>query len=92
QQAVTLPDGSSQRVWVPQVYARVQAGDVTRQGGLLSAQQTQLQLTGNLVNSGSLMGRELTQITAENITNRGDISGRDVDLTARSNISNLGGR
>uniref|UniRef100_UPI001F4D843D hypothetical protein n=1 Tax=Rosenbergiella nectarea TaxID=988801 RepID=UPI001F4D843D len=60
--------------------------------GLLSARQTQLQLTGDLVNSGSLIGRDLTQITAENITNRGDMMGRDMRLTAFSDIANLGGR
>ncbi|WP_241575488.1 S-layer family protein, partial [Rosenbergiella nectarea] len=57
QQEVTLADGSRHKVLVPQVYAQVQSGDVTRQGGLLSARQTQLQLTGDLVNSGSLIGR-----------------------------------
>ncbi|MBT0731688.1 hemagglutinin repeat-containing protein, partial [Rosenbergiella nectarea] len=92
QQEVTLADGSRHKVLVPQVYAQVQSGDVTRQGGLLSARQTQLQLTGDLVNSGSLIGRELTQITAENITNRGDMMGRDMGLTALSDIANLGGR
>ncbi|WP_244986461.1 hemagglutinin repeat-containing protein [Rosenbergiella epipactidis] len=92
QQEVTLADGSRHKVLVPQVYAQVQSGDVTRQGGLLSAQQTQLQLTGDLVNSGTLVGRESVQIKAENITHRGDLLGREVALTAMRDITQLGGR
>ncbi|WP_241587241.1 hemagglutinin repeat-containing protein [Rosenbergiella epipactidis] len=92
QQEVTLTDGSRHKVLVPQVYAQVQNGDVTRQGGLLSAQQTQLQLTGDLVNSGTLVGRESVQIKAENITHRGDLLGREVALTAMRDITQLGGR
>ncbi|WP_241592666.1 hemagglutinin repeat-containing protein [Rosenbergiella epipactidis] len=92
QQEVTLADGSRHKVLVPQVYAQVQSGDVTRQGGLLSAQQTQLQLTGDLVNSGTLVGRESVQIKAENITHRGDLLGREVALTALRDITQLGAR
>ncbi|WP_241623235.1 beta strand repeat-containing protein, partial [Rosenbergiella australiborealis] len=92
QQEVTLQDGSRQQVLVPQVYAQVRAGDVTRQGGLLSARQAQLQLTGDFVNSGTLIGRELTQISAENITHQGGMFGRHIALTARTDMNNLGGR
>lgn len=92
QQQVTLADGTVHKVLVPQVYVQVQPGDITRQGGLLSAQQIALQLTGDLLNSGHLKGRELTQITAENINNRGEFSGREISLQALSDITNLGGQ
>lgn len=91
QQEATLADGSTHKVLVPQVYAQVQGGDVTREGGLLSARQMSLQLTGDLVNSGSLLGRESVQIKADNITHLGDLSGRQVALTALHDITQLGG-
>ena len=37
EQSVTLPDGSAQRVLVPQVYVRVKPGDIDGGGALLSA-------------------------------------------------------
>jgi filamentous hemagglutinin len=37
EQTVTLPDGTTQQVLVPQVYVRVQPGDITGSGSVLSA-------------------------------------------------------
>jgi len=34
-QTVTLPDGTEQTVLVPQVYAKVKQGDLTRDGALI---------------------------------------------------------
>ena len=39
EQEVTLPDGSTQRVLVPQVYVRVRPGDIDGSGALLAGQQ-----------------------------------------------------
>ncbi|CAN7367595.1 two-partner secretion domain-containing protein [Variovorax paradoxus] len=91
-QTVTLPDGSSQRVLVPQVYVRVKNGDIDGSGALLAGKQVNLKLDGDLVNSGTVAGRETVKITAENIQNlNGRISGGSLDLKARTDLNNIGG-
>jgi hypothetical protein len=48
---VTLPDGSTQRVLVPQVYVRVQAGDIDGAGTLLAGREIKLNVNGDLTNT-----------------------------------------
>ncbi|WFO09068.1 S-layer family protein [Edwardsiella ictaluri] len=91
-QTVTLPDGSTQTVRVPQVYARMREGDLTGDGALLGGAQAVLNSRGDLTNSGTIMGREVTQLTGQTLTNSGYIQGNSVDLTARQDIHNVGGR
>lgn len=91
-QTVTLPDGSTQTVQVPQVYARVKDGDLTGDGALLGGKQVVLNTRGDITNSGTISGREVTQLTAQTLTNSGYIQGNRVDLTARQDIHNLGGK
>ena len=55
---VRLPDGSSQTVLVPQVYARIQPGDVDGSGALIAGRNLNLNLGSGLFNSGTLAGRE----------------------------------
>jgi filamentous hemagglutinin len=91
-QMVTLPDGSTRQVLVPQVYATVRAGDLDGSGALLAGKTVGLNLTGNLTNSGRINGQQSTQILAENISNLGGlIQGNDVALKARTDINNVGG-
>lgn len=92
EQTVTLPDGSTQRVLVPQVYVRVKNGDIDGSGALLSGKEVNIKLDGDLVNSGTVAGRSTVKITAENIQNlNGRISGGSVDLNARTDLNNIGG-
>nr|WP_242452231.1 hemagglutinin repeat-containing protein [Morganella morganii] len=91
-QTVTLPDGSTQTVQVPQVYAKVKAGDLTGDGALLGGKRVVLNTRGDITNSGSIIGREVTQLTAQTLTNSGYIQGNKVDLAARQDIHNLGGQ
>ncbi|MBK8525509.1 MAG: hemagglutinin repeat-containing protein [Betaproteobacteria bacterium] len=89
---VTLSDGSTQKVLTPQLYARVQPGDLDASGGLLAANSINLDVSGDLTNMGTLAGRQLVSLTADNIKNlAGRISGEQVALTARSNLDNIGG-
>ncbi|MBL5980374.1 hemagglutinin repeat-containing protein [Comamonas sp. NyZ500] len=89
---VTLPDGSRQSVLVPQVYVRVKPGDLDGTGTLLAGSDVNLNLSGNVVNSGSIVGRNTLSITAENIQNLGgQMSGNDVKLAARQDFDNLAG-
>ncbi|EOJ8920644.1 hemagglutinin repeat-containing protein [Escherichia coli] len=89
---VTLPDGSTQTVQVPQVYARVKPGDVNSAGALITGRDMVMKLDGDLFNSGKLAGKQTVQLSAENIHNQaGTIQGANVSLTARTDINSTGG-
>jgi filamentous hemagglutinin len=90
-QTVSLPDGSTQQVLVPQLYARVKPGDLDGSGALLSGNDVSLAVSNDLTNSGHITGRTLTQLTADNLNNSGFIGGDKVDLRARADINNIGG-
>ncbi|WP_157730977.1 DUF637 domain-containing protein [Variovorax sp. HW608] len=94
-QTVTLPDGSTQQVLVPQVYVRVQPGDIDGHGALLSAERVKIDTqpgAGAVTNSGTIAGRSLVSITADDIRNvdGGRITGGAVGLTARNDLDNIG--
>ncbi|NOU40466.1 MAG: filamentous hemagglutinin N-terminal domain-containing protein [Methylotenera sp.] len=97
-QTMTLPDGTQTQALVPQVYVRLQAGDISHTGSLLAGQSIHLNLAsdetnnGNLINSGSILGRGLVVINAQNIHNLGGrMQGQQVALTANDDINNIGG-
>ncbi|WP_350307615.1 hemagglutinin repeat-containing protein, partial [Photorhabdus viridis] len=77
---------------VPQVYARVKSGDLSGDGALLAGNTVALNSQGDITNSGTVSGRDVTQLTANNLTNHGFIRGGKVDLTARQDITNRGGQ
>lgn len=90
---VTLADGSTSLALVPQVYVRVREGDLDGHGALLAGQTLNLDVSGDLLNSGSLGARGVAAITAENLSNLGGrIQGNSVDLHARNDLNNLGGQ
>ncbi|MEQ2019523.1 S-layer family protein, partial [Photorhabdus bodei] len=74
-QTVTLPDGTTEVVTVPQVYARVRQGDLRSDGALLAGNTVALSSQGDITNSGTINGRDVTQLTANNLTNSGFIRG-----------------
>jgi filamentous hemagglutinin len=90
-QDVTLPDGKTERVLVPQVYVRVGEGDLRADGTLMAGASVRLQLQGDLTNSGTILGRRVTDIRAENIGNAGRIGSGDLALlTARNDLTSSG--
>ena len=92
EQTVTLPDGSTQRVLVPQVYVRVRPGDIDGSGALLSADATVIKSSGDVTNTGTIAGRSLVKIDAENVNNLGGrIAGGNVGINARNDLNNIGG-
>ena len=105
EQNVTLPDGTTARALVPQVYvANVRPGDIDGSGALLSAQAININVTGDVNNSGliggniasgitgNINGRALVSINAANINNlNGSIQGEKISLTATNDINNTGG-
>ncbi len=88
---VTLTDGSVQQVLVPQVYARVKAGDLDGSGVLLGGENVAFSVSRDVTNSGHIHSRGATQLTAENIHNSGYIGGNQLTLNARTDINNIGG-
>jgi filamentous hemagglutinin len=92
EQTVTLPDGTTQRVLVPQVYVHVRPGDIDGSGTLLSADAVKIKSSGDVVNTGTIAGRTLVKIDAENINNLGGrISGGRVALNANTDLNIVGG-
>lgn len=90
-QEVTLPDGSTTTALVPQVYVMPRPGDLSGGGSLLAGQNVNIQLSGDLTNSGTIAGRHVMQIKADNVHNLADIAGKTVDITAQQDIHNQGG-
>ncbi len=91
EKTITLADGSTEKVLVPQVYARVKPGDLTGDGALLAGKSTQFTVNGQLVNSGSILSKDALTINAGDILNQGTVSGNDVLLNAQRDLNNLGG-
>ncbi len=89
---ITLADGSTAKALVPQLYAQVQSGDLQAGGALIAGNNVQLDLTGNLLNSGTIAGRQVVSLSAENIDNLGGrILGQDAHLAARTDLNTIGG-
>ncbi|HFH0422639.1 TPA: hemagglutinin repeat-containing protein [Salmonella enterica subsp. enterica serovar Bovismorbificans] len=89
---VTLPDGSTQTVRVPQVFARLKEGDLSGDGALLGGKNVALATRGDIINSGTITGRGVTQLSAQNLVNSGTVAGRQVSLRAAQDILNTGGQ
>ncbi|MBA5688164.1 hemagglutinin repeat-containing protein [Rugamonas apoptosis] len=92
EQDVTLADGSVQKVLAPQVYVRVKPGDLDGGGALLSGKDVDVHSTGDLLNSGTIAGREVVKLTADNVQNLGGrIHGDAVAVAARTDLNDIGG-
>jgi len=93
EQTVTLPNGTTTQALVPQVYTRLQANDLSPTGSLIAGQSLHLNVTGDVINSGDLSGRDELSISASNIQNlAGRIRANQTQLTAANDINNLGGQ
>ena len=77
---MTLPDGTTETVLVPQVYLLVRAGDLKGDGTLLAGRSV-IAVNGNATNSGTIGAREATVITAGNIVNQAGGAFRAAALT-----------
>lgn len=89
---IALPDGSIVKALVPQLYVRVQEGDLQSGGALIAGNSVNLNVKGDLANGGTIAGRTAVALTAENIHNLGGrIAAQDVSLAARRDLNNIGG-
>lgn len=92
EQTVQLPDGSTQKALVPQLYVKVQHGDLDGSGALLSGKEVNINLSGDLTNSGTIAGRKVVSLTADNVNNLGGrLEGEDMQLSALTDLNNVGG-
>ncbi|MDH1179669.1 hemagglutinin repeat-containing protein [Achromobacter mucicolens] len=91
EQTITLPDGTTETVLVPQVYLLVREGDLKGDGTLMAGRDVKLTAGGDINNSGTIGARDATVMTAANIVNQagGRIQGAIVDLAAREDLVNL---
>ncbi|MFC3875542.1 adhesin, partial [Neisseria musculi] len=83
EQTLTLIDGSTVTVLAPKVYLTVKPGDINAHGGLISAGKLVLEGAGSLVNSGTLAGRKIVDLSATDIQNSGLIQGGKVRLRGK---------
>ncbi|MDZ4103504.1 MAG: hemagglutinin repeat-containing protein [Hydrogenophaga sp.] len=90
-QTITLPDGSTTQALVPRVYLVPRAGDLAAGGALIAGRNVQLNLSGDVLNTGSIAGRELVQISTQNVVNTGLITGQSALVSARDDVNNIGG-
>lgn len=89
---ITLPDGSTTQALVPQLYVRVQDGDLQSGGALIAGNSVQMNISGDLLNGGTIAGRQVVSLTADNIHNLGGrILGNDVAIAAKTDLNNIGG-
>ena len=91
-QTVTLPDGSTQTVWVPKVYVVARKGDLTKSGSLIGAEQIHLNISnGTLQNGGTIGARQIVAINAKDIEHSGHLQAEKIGLQATDNIDFNGG-
>lgn len=93
EQEVTLADGSKTRALVPQVYVQVKDGDLAPAGALLAGKSVNINLAGDMGNTGTVAGRTVVNLTAENVQNLGGrITGDALTVAARNDLNNIGGQ
>ncbi|WP_258398520.1 hemagglutinin repeat-containing protein [Herbaspirillum rubrisubalbicans] len=92
-QTVTLADGSTQEVLVPQVYVHASNVEVTGQGTLIAGNDVAFQAAQDIVNSGgTIAARKGVSLAGANLQNLGGrISGDAVLVSATQDINNIGG-
>src|SRR5450830_1768147 len=92
-QTVTLADGSTQDVLVPQVYLRANRLQVTGEGTLIAGTNVNYQTAGDILNNGTIAAKNTAVLAGNNINNLGGrVSGTDTVLQAQTDINNLGGK
>lgn len=94
EQTVTLADGSTRQVLVPQVYLRrPQSGDLQTGGSLIAGSDILIQTDTQLVNSGRIAAdNQNTLLAGTDLVNEGGrISGQDIYLRANNDLKNISG-
>ena len=89
---VRLPDGSTEKVLVPQVYlAHPQGQDLTQGGALIAGGTVQITTAQDVVNGGTIGGTSVQVSAGTDLTNTGTIAGYQVGLSAGQDLQDLSG-
>ena len=89
---VILLDSTRTTALVPRVYVRAKEGDLTAGVALLAGKDVNINLSGDLVNQGTVAGRRVVNLSADNVNNLGGhIQGEAVVITAAQDVNNIGG-
>lgn len=89
---VTLPSGQTLQVLQPKVYLMPRTGDLKANGDLMAAQNLDVHVSGDVINSGGMGARQVLSINAANIRNLGgNMAAQDTRLTAAQDIDVQGG-
>ena len=92
EQTVVMNDGSRHSVLVPQLYAVLEQGDINGRGALLGGEQVAVNLSGDLLNEGTVQSVDSLNLSAVNIRNRrGSFTARSAQLTATQDVDNEAG-
>jgi filamentous hemagglutinin len=91
ERSVTLPDGRVTTALVPQVYTRVRDSDLDSSGALLSGSVVNLQSSGSVNTSGTVMGRRLVAMSGKDVNIVGAVLGGRVSLQSQDDINVRGG-
>lgn len=93
-QDVTLPDGTHQSVLVPKLYlAQADTVDLQSSGAIVSGNSVSLNATGNVNNTGHVVGDVATTVLGNNIVNGGVIgSGGTTVVAALQDVRNTSGQ
>nr|WP_258194467.1 hemagglutinin repeat-containing protein [Paraburkholderia sp. BL18I3N2] len=93
-QTVTLPDGTQQSVLVPTLYlAQANTVDLQDSGALVAGNSVSMNATGDVNNSGHIVGDVATTVLGNNIVNSGVIgSGGTTAVAAVQDVRNTSGR
>jgi len=93
EEQVTLPDGTVTTALVPKLYVVAKEGDLDGNGALLSGNNVITNGTNELINSGTIHGRNLVSLSSESsISNLGGkIEANTLALYAQNDINNVGG-
>ena len=86
-QEMSLADGTTEKVLVPQVFlTRLHEKDLRPNGSLIAAENIDIKTSGTLSNSGTILGNKTNTLSATDIVNEGDTV-----LVASNDIKNLSG-
>ncbi|MEW9906126.1 MAG: hemagglutinin repeat-containing protein [Candidatus Symbiodolus clandestinus] len=89
-QSFTLADGSQRWVVIPQLYAVITDTEVPSAVAMIHGHQMELQLSGKLINSGSLRTVNTLAVKAQRISNQGIIFGDRVQIQAEQDVDHQG--
>ena len=93
EKTITLADGTTTKALVPQVYVRARAGDLKGDGTLISADQVQLDMTGDVLNSATIAGREALILSANNVNQlAGRMEANRIGVQTQNDLNNIGGQ